>query len=193
MKRDNIKSLIIGLLFYATLAIIMFACKPPPVPMDNKELTLIIETIEEEVEQCPDATLYEYNIDFLKECEGYKATKYRCDAGHLTIGYGHLYLKTDTFTYLTEHQADSLLRYDLNIRVALVNQRYPYLKYHEKLALANFIFIYGTKDLAIVCEDIERVMGYKYYTKDDELVKSWLLLTRSKFILDMYSEHWFED
>ena len=52
-------------------------------------------------------------IDFIKSFEGFEAKPYRCSANKLTIGYGHVIRTGETYTHLTEQQANDLLASDL--------------------------------------------------------------------------------
>lgn len=53
-------------------------------------------------------------IAFIEGWEGYAATGERgVDSWNVTIGYGHVMLPGDTFTYLTQQQAEQLLLSDL--------------------------------------------------------------------------------
>lgn len=53
-------------------------------------------------------------IDLIKQFEGGRAKPYRCPAGLLTIGYGHLILPGESFPPegITEAEAEALLRQD---------------------------------------------------------------------------------
>lgn len=145
-----------------------------------------------------DSILYEYALAFDKSCEDYIPCRYLCPAGVTTIGYGHVIIPGDTMTWLTIDQADSLLRMDIDIRLSIVQDMYPDLDYNKQLALANFLFSYGPKGLESVKDDINNVLDYKYYRSTDTITQetiinnSELLLIRSKFIFDMYNEHWFQ-
>lgn len=84
-------------------------------------------------------------IPFLKDVEGFSATKYRDSAGHYTIGYGHLITgKGDAESPITEARATELLAMDAVVAVestyALV--KVPLLS-HEHAAVASWIFNLG--------------------------------------------------
>jgi len=60
-------------------------------------------------------------IDLIKKFEGWSATVYQDQAGHDTIGYGHLIKPGEHFTYLTKPEGEILLRKDLQIYEKAVN------------------------------------------------------------------------
>lgn len=53
-------------------------------------------------------------LDLIKKWEGFSARPYKCPAGFMTIGYGHLIRKNQTFSELTPEQAELLLRIDVS-------------------------------------------------------------------------------
>jgi lysozyme len=52
-------------------------------------------------------------IDLIKRFEGFSSTVYICPAGYPTIGYGHLVRSGESFTEITETEAEELLRKDV--------------------------------------------------------------------------------
>jgi lysozyme len=52
-------------------------------------------------------------IELIKCFEGYREKPYKCPAGFWTIGYGHLIKPQESFTFLTEDEAESLLKEDI--------------------------------------------------------------------------------
>lgn len=118
---------------------------------------------------------YEEVIAFIKQHEGFaNGHAYRCVAGNLTIGYGHIIRKGEHFpTQITKEQADSLLRSDFRqaIRTA---ERLTNLKGSRKLAVAHFIFSKGCgafskstlrKEIALNGDIDREFMRWCWYTK----------------------------
>jgi GH24 family phage-related lysozyme (muramidase) len=181
--------IILGIVIIIAMGIVAVS-KHDEVSEDEEEIAIQIHNT--------DSILYEYALAFNKSCEDYIPCRYLCPAGVTTIGYGHVIIPGDTMTWLTIDQADSLLRMDIDIRLSIVQDMYPDLDYNKQLALANFLFSYGPKGLESVKDDINNVLDYKYYrsidtaTKETIINNSELLLIRSKFIFDMYNEHWFQ-
>ena len=87
---------------------------------------------------------YEEVIDFIKQHEGFaNGRPYRCSAGKLTIGYGHIIQKGEHFPHqISRETADSLLRRDFN-RAIRTAEKFTNLKGSRKLAVAHFIFSKG--------------------------------------------------
>jgi lysozyme len=52
-------------------------------------------------------------IELIKKYEGLSLRPYKCPAGFLTIGYGHVILPHENFVEITESQAESLLLKDI--------------------------------------------------------------------------------
>jgi hypothetical protein len=65
-------------------------------------------------------------ISFIKSWEGFVGTPYvGLDTENQTVGYGHVVLSTDSFTYpLTLAQGDALLRSDLTARISSVQSKF---------------------------------------------------------------------
>jgi len=60
-------------------------------------------------------------LDRLKAFEGFSATVYQDQAGHNTIGYGHLITGSEDIDYLSRSDAERLLREDLRVYENAVN------------------------------------------------------------------------
>ena len=52
-------------------------------------------------------------IDLIKEFEGLSLQPYKCPAGKLTVGYGHVLKPTDTPQEITKEIAETLLNHDI--------------------------------------------------------------------------------
>ena len=52
-------------------------------------------------------------IDLIKRFEGFSSTVYICPAGYPTIGYGHLVRLGESYTEISETEAEELLRKDV--------------------------------------------------------------------------------
>lgn len=88
-------------------------------------------------------TTYEYSIKVIKKWEQYSATRYKL-FGDEYIGYGHLLYKSDTLTFLSKLQADSLLRADFEKAIKSVENMANYhLPDNRKMVLAMFAFNCG--------------------------------------------------
>jgi GH24 family phage-related lysozyme (muramidase) len=87
-------------------------------------------------------------ITRIKSREGLMLEPYDCAAGYRTIGYGHLITERDSALLegITEKQADSLLRKDLNYSKRWVKRNLK-LKGTKLIAITNFCFAFGTSKL----------------------------------------------
>ncbi|AFM03865.1 phage-related lysozyme (muraminidase) [Bernardetia litoralis DSM 6794] len=87
-------------------------------------------------------------ITRIKSREGLMLEPYNCAAGYQTIGYGHLITERDSALIggITEKQADSLLRKDLNYSKKWVKNNLK-LKGTKLIAITNFCFAFGTAKL----------------------------------------------
>lgn len=87
-------------------------------------------------------------INRIKSREGLMLEPYDCAAGYRTIGYGHLITERDSALLggITEKQADSLLRHDLNYSKRWVKNNLK-LKGTKLIAITNFCFAFGTSKL----------------------------------------------
>ena len=54
-------------------------------------------------------------VEYLKRFEKFEPNLYRCPAGLPTIGYGHVLHQGETFTTVTEAEAEELLKSDIII------------------------------------------------------------------------------
>lgn len=52
-------------------------------------------------------------IDLIKRFEGFSSSVYICPAGYPTIGYGHLVRSGESYTEISETEAEELLRKDV--------------------------------------------------------------------------------
>jgi len=137
--------------------------------------------------------LYENCISHLKKNEGFVKQIYSCPANYPTIGYGHRLTKTDNFTFLSEIQADSLLRIDFNKRFKKTDEN---LSYNKRLAITCFIFNFGANrfknsTLAKLIKSNKSIdnelIKWAYYRSNGKLIKSKNLLTARKFELKLYN------
>ena len=141
---------------------------------------------------------YEEVIDFIKQHEGFaNGRPYRCSAGKLTIGYGHIIQKGEPFPHqISRETADSLLRRDFN-RAIRTAEKFTNLKGSRKLAVAHFIFSKGCgaftkstlrKEILLNGDTDREFMRWCYYTKPDtnQKVKSKVAERISRWECNMW-------
>lgn len=113
----------------------------------NIELSLPVDEIRELAYDANKEWEINYNatIEYIKDHEGFNGGKaYRCTAGYLTIGYGHVVKEGEYFegNVISPEAADRLLREDFNTSIELV-EKFTDLKGNKKLAIAHFVFSKG--------------------------------------------------
>ena len=85
-------------------------------------------------------------IDLIKHFEGLSLTPYKDQAGHNTIGYGHLIKKGEVFGDITEHEAENLLIQDMRAAENAVNRLVKVQLHQEHFdALVSFVFNVGAR------------------------------------------------
>jgi lysozyme len=84
-------------------------------------------------------------LELIKKHEGFSPEKYLCPAGKLTIGYGHVIQRGETFTKLTEKEALALLDQDADIAENTVNNlvKVP-LNQNQFDALVSLVYNWGS-------------------------------------------------
>lgn len=82
-------------------------------------------------------------IKLIKDFETFQAKAYVCPAGVLTIGYGHTGSDVTEGTYISEAEADRLLRADLSTAEKAVNKVKAPLNQNQFDALVSFTFNCG--------------------------------------------------
>lgn len=141
--------------------------------------------------------LYNLSINHLKSKEGLclKPTV-SCD-GLLTIGYGHVIKKNESFTGISEMEATILLKKDLQKAIDFVKKNTD-LKDNKALAMGLLSFNIGTgrflqylkNDSLLVGNNINKIKNYCNYhankNNKDIIIKSKALQERRLFELKIY-------
>jgi lysozyme len=100
-------------------------------------------------------------LDLIKYYEKFMPTPYTCPAGKLTIGYGHVIREGETFTKISEGQAEILLLKDTQSAVnCLANSINDVISQNKVDALVSFIYNIG-------CTNFKSSMLLKYLNKRD--------------------------
>ena len=88
--------------------------------------------------------LSENGLDFIKKEEGFCRSVYLDSAGLKTIGYGHLIKAGESFTLISEHEAEIILEKDVMDASSLVNRMVlTPLTQNQFDALVSFVFNVG--------------------------------------------------
>lgn len=143
--------------------------------------------------------LYELAIAFIKKHEGFAGGKlYRCVAGYLTIGYGHVVRVGEEFTEpISRQQADRMLRRDFNRCMQLARHNTNNLQPCQLIAVSHFIYSKGIGKFKRSRLKILIDSGYdpseeflkwcKYHTPDGKIITSNYSLKIRKWEVDMYT------
>lgn len=161
-------------------------------PNGGFDVDKIIEEIKKEENK---TEIYNLVLTEIKRAESLQLKVYSCPAGYPTIGYGHALLPGETFTEITEAQADSLLIVDFEKRLNYVPKE---MAWNKRLAIAKFIFNLGIgyynnsklKKRIVAGKPIDDlIVKYCHYQKDGKYVKSNWLLQQRKFELKVYNQN----
>lgn len=86
--------------------------------------------------------------ELIKRFEGLRLKAYKCPAGVWTIGYGHTGDVKPEYEFKDEHQADIVLKHDLERFEECVERLAPGLNDNQFSALVSFAFNLGETALA---------------------------------------------
>lgn len=84
-------------------------------------------------------------IDLIKSFEGFRAETYKDSGGIPTIGYGHALKPNESFTRISEQDAENLLKQDVYVAERYINNNFgrKIINQNEFDALVSFIFNIG--------------------------------------------------
>jgi len=83
-------------------------------------------------------------LGLIKRFEGFRAKPYLCPAGCRTIGYGHVIQSDETFSVLTETEAERLLQCDLKRYETIISLYVTVpLTQNQFDALVSFVYNVG--------------------------------------------------
>ena len=132
-----------------------------------------------------------YNVlSFIKSHENPRYTgKIHNDGnGNKTIGFGHLLLKSDTFTYLDSTGANKLLSIDFNKARDRCLNLYPTLNYSQHLAICHIIYALGEgRALKLVKNGFLDTVKLKTFIKVNKKDHS-LLIKQRNFEIKLFYE-----
>ena len=84
-------------------------------------------------------------IDLIKHYEGFSSKPYYCPAGISTIGYGHVLRKDENFQFITEEDAEAILKQDCSwAEQAVIALTSIPLNQNQFDALVSFVFNLGS-------------------------------------------------
>lgn len=117
-------------------------------------------------------------INFTKNYEQFRAYPYYATAeerrqGKMTIGYGHLIVKGDDFTYpMTKEFADQLFLADLNSHILQIYSKIKVrLNQHQFDAICDFCFNTGRSSLKVYYTLTELINAGKFSEAADRLMQ----------------------
>lgn len=160
---------------------------------NNLELERLL--IEDERNRVYDEA-YQMLVDTLKWHEGFRAQPYYCLADVLTVGYGHAIKEGDDFNYpLSEQQADSLLRVDLDAAIGFV-QLCTDLEHLQLLAIAHFVYALGSGSFQrstlreLIANDLpidEEIVKWVHIRTKNGIIRSEHLRRSRRMELELYN------
>ena len=108
-------------------------------------------------------------IELIKKFEGLKLKPYKCLAGYDTIGYGHIVQKNESFTEITEKDADRLLIQDIEAIAKQLDFLPKYLTKNEIDAILSLVFNLGVSFF-------KNSKMFKFLLKKDyeKMAKEWV-------------------
>ena len=101
-------------------------------------------------------------INLIKQYEGFSAKKYLCPAGYSTIGYGHRVMPYETYTTITEKQAERFLYQDIEDSEDIVNTlvKVP-LTQHQFDSIVSLVYNWGSNNF-LHSEGLEKINKKDY-------------------------------
>jgi lysozyme len=119
-------------------------------------------------------------IRLVKRFEGFSPVPYRCPAGILTVGYGHVVTEKDSFVYpLTEEQAERILIADLmRIERIIRPMILVPLSWNQLDALVSFSFNVGPYAFRI--STLRRLLNEEDYEGAGEQFLRWVYAGKTK-------------
>lgn len=112
-------------------------------------------------------------LDLIKSFEGFSPTTYLCSAGVPTIGYGHAIKRGESFTLITEEDAENILARDVSVAEKGVLRLISVpLSDGQFNALVSFSFNLGTGALQRSTLRLKLNRG-EYVDTSDEFMK-WI-------------------
>lgn len=84
-------------------------------------------------------------IELIKHYEGFSEKPYNCPAGYKTIGYGHKLNQNENLEFISKHEAEILLRKDLeNMEIAVDRLINVEINENQFSALVSFTYNLGS-------------------------------------------------
>lgn len=117
----------------------------------------------------------EQGLALIRRFEGFSATAYRCPAGRMTIGYGHVILPGERYpeTGISEPQAANLLRDDVR-KAELALSRYVQVPLTQNQADALISFIYNIGAGAFARSTLRRVVNRGWHAEVPAQLRRWV-------------------
>lgn len=112
----------------------------------------------------------EQGLALIRRFEGFAAVPYRCPAGYMTVGYGHVILPHERFDRIDERTAAALLQEDVRIaerEVLRMISRIPHQGAFD--ALVSFTFNLG--GAALQRSSLRRAINGG---DDEEAARQWM-------------------
>lgn len=115
----------------------------------------------------------EAGLALVKKFEGFSSEPYQDQAGHFTIGWGHLIMEGENFTEITPEEAENILQMDLNRAESAVDRLIKVtLTDNQFAALVSFTFNLGSG--ALYRSTLRKVLNGGEYIKAAKEFPRWI-------------------
>jgi lysozyme len=116
-------------------------------------------------------------VDLIKGFESFSPVPYKCEAGKLTIGYGHLIKPKENFTRITKEEAEDILKKDISATECALNQYVSVnLNQNQFDALVSLVFNIGVGNF--FTSTLLHILNKEDYAGASEQFDRWIFVKK---------------